>query len=158
MAVSLARRQLLRGALDQPARRRPPWSLDAFTDLCSRCGDCVAACPPQILVKGDGGFPEIRFDSEGCDFCGACARACPEPVFDLTRPAFPWRAQLTEACLALANVHCQSCQEACEVAAIRFRPALGKPPQPTLDADLCNGCGACLAVCPADALRLEDVL
>ena len=55
--VNLSRRGLFRGRLSAP---RPgiqlPWSVswDEFVAGCTRCGDCLAACPEQILIKGDG--------------------------------------------------------------------------------------------------------
>jgi ferredoxin-type protein NapF len=60
------------------------------------------------------------------------------------------------SCLAALGVHCQTCGDACPEAAIRFRPRLGLPPMPELDADLCTLCAECVKVCPADALRIPD--
>lgn len=158
MTVSLARRSLLMGRPDEgqslSAERRPPWTDGSFTDACVRCGDCVEACPENILFKGDGGFPIIRFENSECTFCQECVRVCSEPVFDLSRPAFSWRASIRDNCLALANIHCQSCQDACQDSAIRFVPALGHVPTPDVSVDDCTGCGACLAVCPQDAIEL----
>ena len=156
MAIAESRRAFLRGRHTPLAdSRRPPWTGDDFTDLCTRCGECVSACPEQVLAPGDGGFPQVVFRGEGCTFCGDCADACPEPVFDLTRPAFDWTAQVQQRCLALHGIHCQSCQDACEPTAIRFRPQLGKAPVPDIAEDLCTGCFACAAVCPEDAITLE---
>ncbi|MDX1633975.1 MAG: ferredoxin-type protein NapF [Marinobacter sp.] len=155
MTTALSRRTLLRGASHARPVRRPPWTGDNLTDRCSRCDDCVAACPEQILHRGDGGFPEIRFDQDGCTLCGECAQACQADVFDLARPAFPWFAAIGSDCLASNNIHCQSCQDACDTRAIRFRPALARVPQPDIDPDACTGCGACVAVCPNNAIHLE---
>lgn len=151
----LSRRALFRRARGLDDAKRPPWTDADFTDHCTRCHACIDACPESILFKGDGGFPEIRFDQDGCTFCGECASVCDEPVFDLTRPAFPWRAVVQKHCLTHAGIHCQSCQDACDVNAIRFPLKPGQTPKPELDTELCNGCGACLAVCPNDAITLE---
>jgi ferredoxin-type protein NapF len=156
MTANLTRRDLFRGSGVARPVRRPPWTDDNFTDACTRCGDCVAACPEQVLFKGDGGFPEIRFDAAGCSLCGDCADVCEAAVFDLSLVAFPWYAAVQDSCLALNNIHCQSCQDACEVRAIRFHPALRHAPVPSIDADACTGCGACVALCPADAISLES--
>ncbi|SFR67390.1 ferredoxin-type protein NapF [Marinobacter daqiaonensis] len=156
MTVSRSRRTLFLGGRSAVAsERRPPWTSDSFTDLCSRCGDCIRACPEQVLAPGDGGFPQVVFRGEGCTFCGECAGACPEPVFDLAREAFHWKATVGNTCLALNGIHCQSCQDACEPRAIRFRPRLGKPPEPDISEDTCTGCFACAAVCPQDAISLN---
>lgn len=154
MSVSLARRSFLRGGRTLSAERRPPWTDESFTDACVRCGDCIDACPENVLFKGDGGFPQIGFQDEGCTFCEECVRACNEPVFDLAREAFSWRARIRDNCLALANIHCQSCQDACEPEAIRFSPSLAHVPTPRVALDDCTGCGACVAVCPQDAIEL----
>ncbi|SDU28354.1 ferredoxin-type protein NapF [Halopseudomonas salegens] len=155
MSVSLSRRRLLRGQLDSRPHLDPPWSGSDFNDCCSRCDACIKACPEQVLRRGDGGFPQMDFSQNGCSLCQACVQACPEPVFDLSRQAFDWRAQINTACLVNQGIHCQSCDDACEPRAIRFRPRLGQPPSPELDTTACTGCGACLASCPADAISLE---
>lgn len=158
MSGPLSRRTFLRGGATARPIQRPPWTDAAFTDACTACGDCISACPEQILFKGDGGMPEIRFDNEGCTFCGDCAAVCEQPVFERGRRAFPWRASLGSDCLALHGVDCQSCRDVCEPQAIRFHPALGKAPQPQLSLDACTGCGACISVCPANAITLESPL
>lgn len=155
MSVSIARRSLFKRGAPLAVEYRPPWTDESFTDLCTRCGDCVRACPDNVLVIGDGGFPQVDFSHEGCTLCGDCARVCQASVFNTRRPAFLWRAALQTACLASNNIDCQSCRDACEIAAIRFRPALGRVPQPTINQDSCTGCGACVAVCPHDAIHLE---
>lgn len=156
MTAAYSRRSLFRGAKSARPIRRPPWTGDDFTDSCTRCDDCLSACPEQLLFRGDGGFPEIDFGQSGCDFCGECARACEaQTPFDLKRSPFAWRAVLDESCLAFANIDCQSCRDACEPLAITFRPTLHRAPQPQVSSDACTGCGACLSVCPAQAIKLE---
>lgn len=154
MSTSLTRRALLRGAPGRAAQR-PPWTAADFTDTCTRCTLCIEACPEQLLARGDGGFPEISFQEAGCSFCEFCAQACEAGVFDLRRPAFSWRASISDRCLPLGNIDCRACQDTCEPAAIRFVPTLGRPAQPSLSLDDCTGCGACVAVCPNDAISLE---
>lgn len=148
------RRRFLRSLSGRPPARHPPWTGSELSELCIRCDACIAACPERVLFRGDGGYPEIHFANDGCSLCGECATACPEPIFDQRRQAFPWFAQLNERCLTFAQIHCQACQDACEPRAIRFPPAIGRPPQPEIDHEACTGCGACLAVCPGDAIRL----
>ena len=154
MSVSLARRAFLRGGKRPAPEPRPPWTGSDFVDTCVRCNDCIDACPEGILQKGDGGFPRIAFERDGCTFCEACARACDEPVFDLAREAFQWRAAIRENCLTNAGIHCQSCQDACEPEAISFQYSVGHVPRPQVETDRCTGCGACVAVCPQEAIDL----
>jgi len=61
---------------------------------------------------------------------------------------------IAASCLAYANIVCRSCGEACEPGAIRFRPRLGGAALPEVDAARCNGCGLCVAPCPAGAITL----
>ncbi|MDX1607079.1 MAG: ferredoxin-type protein NapF [Candidatus Competibacterales bacterium] len=155
--VDIARRAWLRGQRPPPAPLRPPWALSeaAFTAACSRCQACVEACPEGILLRGDAGFPTVDFRRGECTFCGCCVQACPEPAFGPV-DARAWRQtpQFGEACLAQHGVVCHSCRETCEAGAIRLRFAAGRVPQPELDADACTGCGACVAVCPVDAVSI----
>ncbi|MGM0784399.1 MAG: ferredoxin-type protein NapF [Pseudomonadota bacterium] len=153
---SRSRRQLFRSLAGQGPVRRPPWSGDDFLDRCTRCAACLEVCPEGVLFNGDGGYPEIRFAEDGCTLCGECVAVCDAGVFDISRTAFPWHAAIQSHCLASADIHCQTCQDACEWRAIRFVPTLGRPPQPEVDSDACTGCGACLALCPNDAIRLID--
>lgn len=155
-APNRARRAFLRGhARPQTTPLRPPWALAElqYFDACTRCGDCLAACPEQILVAGDGGFPEIDFSRGGCSFCGKCEATCAAGA--LFRDASPWSifARVDDACLARRGVHCQSCRDACEPEAVRFEYRHSVP-VPHVDLDACSGCGACVAVCPADAISM----
>lgn len=56
--------------------------------------------------------------------------------------------------MARGNVVCRTCGDACEAAAIRFRPRLGGAALPEVDGEKCTGCGACVAPCPAAAITL----
>ncbi|MCY1412558.1 Ferredoxin-type protein NapF [compost metagenome] len=150
----LARRALLRRLGGAPEVRRPPWTASDLTERCTRCSACIDACPEQVLRIGDGGFPQLDLSQSGCSLCGECAAACPAGVFDRQRPAFAWHARIEAHCLALAGIHCRSCEEVCEARAIRFRAQIGGPPLPQLDPQVCSGCGACLAPCPSQAIRL----
>jgi len=153
------RRDFLRGRRrSAPPPLRPPWALaeEDFGTLCSRCGDCLRACPTGILVSGEGGFPIVDFSRGECTFCGDCVTACMPGALrrDEGRAAWNHRAQIGEACLAQRGVECRICGEACGASAIRFRPRLGGVALPQLDEVACTGCGACLAPCPTQALVL----
>jgi ferredoxin-type protein NapF len=156
---TVTRRQLLTGT---PPGPRPPWSLSAalFPERCTRCEDCLRACPEGILVRGQGGYPEVDFRRGGCSFCGACLEACHGRalVGEAGQSAGAWslRAGIGPACLALAGVVCRSCGEACEARAIRFPPRPGGISRPEPDLSRCSGCGACVAGCPVQAVTVTE--
>jgi ferredoxin-type protein NapF len=152
--VDFGRRGFLKGRFP-PARNalRPPWSRnETLAVACTGCGACVAACPQAIVTLDAGRWPQIDFSRGECTFCGKCAEACTEPVFERSIPAFPHIALIGDACFAARGVVCQSCGDACPESAIGFHPRLGGPARPTLSADHCTGCGACIATCPANAI------
>lgn len=164
--VDSRRRSFLRGdvrsvmAADAAAAPRPPWSLrpdSAFTEHCTRCGDCVRACPRGVLSAGDGGFPQISFAAAGCSLCGDCATACPTHAIDRAASpiAFVWRVQIDAGCLNRCGVECRVCGDACEARALRFVPTRGGIAQLRFDTAACTGCGNCVAVCPVRAIALR---
>ena len=157
-APDFARRRFLRGQSPQAAGAvRPPGALSpgTFFDACTTCGDCVSACPEQIIVHGEGGYPEVRFQKGECTFCNACVDACREPALSGgLQPPWQLDLRIDAQCLAGQGVVCQSCRDACGERAIRFPPLLGRVAVPEVNADACTGCGACVAACPADAMAL----
>lgn len=155
----LGRRNFLRGRWrPAPRRVRPPWGLAEadFTDRCTRCPACRAACPQDIIVAGDGGFPEVDFQRGECTFCGACREACNAGAFS-ARSAPPWRLEVRIGadCLALREVVCRSCAEQCERDAIVFRRNGARVALPGLDEQRCTACGACVGSCPSRAISVQ---
>jgi ferredoxin-type protein NapF len=139
------------------SRHYPPGVTAASATYCSRCGECVDTCPTKIISIA-AGVPTLDFWQGECTFCGACAARCPERVFPPEATlAFPHRAAIGESCLAVNFVDCQACRDVCAPMAIRFTPQVGGPFLPLLDAAACNGCGACIAVCPAGAVAMVPV-
>lgn len=158
MGFQPSRRAFLRGRnrSSGSAGMLLPWLPDeGVTDRCTRCEKCIDACPEEILVRADGGFPGIDFDRGGCVFCGDCAEACPESLFDLSlSPPWNLRARVDEGCLARRGVMCRSCQDACDEDAIEFQLLAHRVSPPAIRADCCTGCGACVSVCPAHAIAI----
>lgn len=155
----VSRRDFLRGRRRPRALFRPPWAGDEalFSSLCSRCDACIPACPEGIVYRGDGGYPELEFGDGGCSFCRECLRACETGalVDDGGRP-WSWLASIGEQCLATRGITCRSCGDACQAAAIRFRPVLGGRSEVELDPHRCNGCGDCIRVCPEGVIELRN--
>lgn len=157
--MDASRRNLLFGRKPQaPPALRPPWAAPQFIALCTRCGECVTACPTQIIKVGDAGFPIVDFSHGECTFCGDCSRACAPKALDQNiDAAWSLRAEITDSCLASRAVECRICGDSCDAAAIRFELAIGKVAQPKIATAQCTGCGACVAPCPSQSIRILEL-
>jgi MauM/NapG family ferredoxin protein len=154
-----------RPSRDRHRALRPPGSMESppFTGLCIRCGNCVRACPVQIIEPdgADGGLagllaPVIRFREDYCrEDCHACTQVCPSGAIsrmslDEKRKARIGLAVLDASiCLLADDRECDICARVCPFEAIDIvwneeeYIAL-----PQVDAAKCPGCGACEVACP----------
>lgn len=160
MSQAISRAQFLRGDFtNQHAAIRPPWALPEakFVDSCTRCGACIEQCPEQIIISGKSGFPQINFARGECTFCHRCVDSCEHEAFfdDLDKFAWNLTASISNQCLVYQGVHCMICREQCEPRAIVFIHKAGLPAYPMLNAETCNGCGACYKPCPSRAIKLS---
>jgi ferredoxin-type protein NapF len=164
---TISRAQFLRGNWrGHKSELRPPWALNeaSFIEACDGCGDCIENCPHQILLMSRG-FPQVDFSKGECTFCGDCSDACPRGA--LERPTgqapadqqFPWNyvASISNVCLAVNGTSCVRCIESCAQEAIIARPRLGGRLAINIDAANCNACGACVAGCPVNAIKIQDL-
>lgn len=155
--MDVSRRRFLGARTSGQVLFRPPWSVPEadFLARCTRCDDCLRACPTQLLKRGEGGFPEADFSAAACTLCGDCTRACQTGALGRNTEVRPWLfgIAITEECLAARQVECRICGEICDEAVIRFRPRLGGVSLPEVDNALCTGCGACIAPCPVTAIQ-----
>ncbi|MDF0602439.1 ferredoxin-type protein NapF [Psychromarinibacter sp. C21-152] len=132
-----------------------PWTdPQRIFERCTGCGACTRACPEGIVTSGRGGHPYIEFTS-ACTFCGACAEACPEDVFDTARtPPMAAVARIGESCFEPLGISCRACEDACPEMALRTRPQLGGTARVEVSDAACTGCGACVSVCPVNAVEI----
>jgi len=174
-AGDTGRRGLLRSAVGDWAERlmeraerrvapgrytRPPGALPevGFLAACTRCGDCVRACPVHaiVTVAADGGLaagtPRLELDREPCIACPdmPCARACPTPA--LTVPAGGWAgyrlAELEfhpERCITYRGTACRVCADSCPVGAAAL--IIDDTGHPAIRHEGCVGCGVCVRAC-----------
>lgn len=154
----VTRRQFLRADIrGNRGDLRPPWSIEEwrFQEKCTRCGDCVRACPEMILVGAGDKYPIVNFALGECTFCGECVQSCATGALNNRRDLEePWQAiaYVEPHCLAKNGTWCSVCIEKCEQEAISISSNIGRAPIPQINLDKCNGCGACVRPCPAGAL------
>jgi len=168
---ALALGRLLRA---RPKPLRPPGAADEATlrGLCLRCGNCVRVCPSGIVrqdlrLADPTGLltPVLRFDGDYCrEECRACGLSCPSGAIERLPLAEKNRRLIGTAhidlagCLLTQEKECGHCIPACPYAAIeeRFSEATWTA-SVRLDAARCNGCGACLRVCPPRVITVHPV-
>lgn len=172
-AFALVAGRLLRGS---PRRLRPPGAVEEtrFRGLCVRCGNCIRACPSRIIrpeLTGEvSAFlaPVVRFPPERpsgnycLETCHECTRSCPTGAIERLsldeknrRPIGLAKIDVA-GCLVSADETCAVCIDACPREAISLvfcEETYTNAPQ--VDAARCNGCGACLLVCPVDVVTVE---
>jgi ferredoxin-type protein NapF len=158
---TISRRSFLRGGkpITHEAKAiRPPWSdEESLSRHCTSCGECISACPQNILFADHEGRPAVTFLDGECTFCGACAGACNVPVFDLNRnDPWPILISISEDCLLHSGVTCQLCTDVCDAQALRFDMRVRPSGAINIDTKACTGCGACIASCPASAIVAQD--
>lgn len=152
--VSAAKHTAPEGApVPQLAHPLPPGAApDAqFIAQCTRCNQCIDACPMGILTRHEDGYPQLAIEYASCDGCGACIDACPSGAlcvqvrFDTgLRPTF------SAACVNPVR-SCNQCVEACPELAC----TLGARGIPVLNSERCTGCGECRVQCGVDAVSLK---
>jgi MauM/NapG family ferredoxin protein len=144
---------------------RPPGALDEsrFAGVCVRCGNCLRACPANIirLDLADSGIsglltPQLEFREDYCrEDCVQCTRVCPSGA--LTELAIEDKPRISigvprvdlPLCKLYQGLDCYDCRNRCPYGAIKLEWSETEYSHiPLVDTEKCNGCGACEAVCP----------
>lgn len=157
MPIAVTRRELFGRSAAKSAALLPPWaiSISDYSGLCDGCGECVSACPEQILSLNEDHLAIVDFKKSGCILCGDCETACPTGALKKENaPAWNHKAVINSKCISTQGVVCRLCEEACDAQAIKFKLLLEGRSMPLITSELCNGCGGCLSVCPTDAVSL----
>lgn len=146
---------------------RPPRSADesTFKGLCTRCGNCIRSCPYGIIRRETGehgvaGFltPVLSFNKDYCrEDCTVCTRVCPSGALKNLDPGNKSKIRIGLArvdmnvCLLGEDRECSACMRWCPYNAIRYVfSEADYTLVPVIDADKCNGCGACENACPTN--------
>ncbi|MFQ5567544.1 MAG: 4Fe-4S dicluster domain-containing protein [Paracoccaceae bacterium] len=162
------------GQADAPRSRRwirPPHALPEaeFLALCTGCGDCITACPHDVVFALPAGAglraettPALDLLKKGCHMCDGwpCVAACETGALVLPDQAGgpPPRLALAEvdttACLAWLGPECGACAHACPVpGALEWDSGT----RPVINTDACTGCALCREACIAEprAIRVS---
>jgi MauM/NapG family ferredoxin protein len=154
-------------AVGTPVSRplRPPGALDEpeFLGACVRCGNCLRACPSQIIQPDLGGHgltsllsPILSFADDYCrEDCVACTSVCPSGALSHVLVHVKPRHRIgvpkvdMNICLLGEDRECAECRRWCPYGAIRYVFSESEYClKPQIDEAKCNGCGACEKVCP----------
>ncbi len=160
MSVPVSRMQFLRGDFKgKESPLRPPWAIaeNLFTEICTNCGECVSHCPTHIIKQGRANFPVVDFSTDECLFCEQCVDVCKPQALLKKADKPPWSIKVSideNTCIAHKGVECRSCYDPCESRAIKMPPRLGGISIPLINTDSCTGCGACVSVCPVQAVTI----
>lgn len=139
---------------------RPPGALPevGFLAACTRCGECVTACPVTAIVtvpmRGGlaAGTPYLEPERQPCIACPdmPCVKACPTDA--LTAPAHGWQGYRLgklefhpERCITFRGTTCRACADACPVGVTAL--SIDESDHPVLRQEGCVGCGVCVRAC-----------
>jgi len=143
---------------------RPPHALAELDFLlaCTRCGDCTAACPhdvifalPTRLGAQIAATPALDLLHRGCHCCSdwPCVAACESGALSLpadengissSTPPKIASAQIDgQLCLAWQGPECGACASACPIDGA----LIWQNEKPRIDIDYCNGCALCREAC-----------
>jgi ferredoxin-type protein NapG len=142
---------------------RPPHALDelSFLGACTRCGDCVEACPHDVVFTLSprlgiqvAGTPALDIVNRGCHLCDdfPCVTVC-EPgaltLPDTEERIAPLLARMSineDTCLPFLGPECGGCEGSCPVTgALTWSGA-----RPSIEPQRCTGCALCRAACILD--------
>lgn len=147
-----------RNVVDRPWLRPPGSVAEAeFRLLCTKCGECISACPIYAIRIDHGGedgagFPYIEADSQACILCEGqpCMPACPTGAMRVTpldlidMGTANWFEQ---GCQRTHGDECTICIDECPIgaAAIELKDGIIE-----IHEQGCTGCGVCQNRCPTD--------
>lgn len=156
-------------------------SVEDCAEKCTRCYECVRACPSGIIgVRKAGALPELLMpeivflDDSPADRpsqcqpdCNACSQSCPTGA--LVPLELPQKRQRQIGLAVVRKEHCLGwhdhqacmvCQYACPYQAIEeseMRAGGEVIPCPVVNPDRCRGCNACVLACVAETKALHVV-
>ncbi|TVR04403.1 MAG: 4Fe-4S dicluster domain-containing protein [Deltaproteobacteria bacterium] len=150
-----------------PHVQRPPGALEEIDFLlaCTRCGQCVEACPAAAILNlgpeaglaaGTPFLDPNRY--RPCVACedAPCMPACPTgalEVMSIADTVMGLAVLDTETCYAWQGSICRLCSRACPYPDEAI--VLDEEGRPWIDPRSCIGCGRCVAACPTTPVSLH---
>jgi MauM/NapG family ferredoxin protein len=138
---------------------RPPGAMPEgeFRLRCTKCGDCVNACPVHAIqvdhagVEGSG-YPYIDVNTQPCTLCDGqpCMPACPTgalQIVPLEMIDMGTANYFDQTCLRFNGEDCTACVDHCPVGSTALEIRDGWV---TVHEEGCTGCGVCQSNCPTD--------
>jgi ferredoxin-type protein NapG len=131
---------------------RPPGAVEEalFLERCTRCGDCLPACPFGSIKKDPAdGYPVLFANESPCFLCDdfPCVAACAtEALVPLgARAEVRMGLAVVNQAMCTADQGCRFCLAKCPTEALSV---IGfEDPYPLVDQEKCVGCGICEQVC-----------
>ena len=154
---------------------RPPHARDEldFLATCTRCGDCIDACPHQVIFPlaprlgaSVTNTPALDLLNKGCHLCEGwpCVAACQPGALTITpsnengdrdttapAPQIAIASINQKSCLAYHGPECGACASSCSVSGALTWDA----EKPKIDTEICVGCGLCREACIVDPKAIE---
>ncbi len=137
---------------------RPPGAVEEteFLSLCTRCDECIKACPAKAIKRSQG-LMDVALDTpiiipkeNPCVLCNGlvCITACKEgalkPVEQIDKIRMGVATINTSQCMAWGGQDCQLCLIKCPLRGDAIYQEDGKP---LINAEKCVGCGVCEHAC-----------
>ena len=137
---------------------RPPGAISErqFLQACSRCDECIHACPKDAIQRATKKMGVLVFNTpyidpmrNPCVMCTdlPCISACPDgallPVQELSDVSMGYAILDKKKCQAYGDTFCQQCVIDCPVPGAIHQVQ----DKPIIDKNICTGCGVCMRSC-----------
>lgn len=132
---------------------------------CTACHACITACPNGIIKPATKEYglkgiflPVISFEKHFCGYdCNKCMQVCPTGALKHLSIEEKKRVQIgrvrfiAKNCIVFQDkTDCGACDEHCPTKAITMKEWKNGLYFPTVNREICIGCGGCEYVCPAE--------
>lgn len=150
----------------------PPGALSIkhLTDHCTSCHLCISRCPsnvikPAFMEYGIGGMmqPMMNYDKGFCNYnCTVCTDVCPTGALVSLAREEKHMTQIgrvtfhEDICIVhTEGTNCGACAEHCPTQAVTMVPydKVEGLTIPSINPDICVGCGGCEYICPVRPYR-----